>query len=396
MQQLQLLSEGCQSEFDRLCSWWKAHAVDKKKGGFYGQIAQNGEAVEDAHRGGVYIARILWFFSTAAVHSGQESDAAMALRARDYLLGHFVDTQYGGIYWQVDAEGQAVNKRKQGYAQAFAIYGLAAHFSINGDKRSLKHALALFDLLETHFCDNEQGGYWEAFGRDWNVIEDVRLSEQDVNAPKTMNTHLHILEAYTQLYRIAPLPRVGAALAKLIELHNTKIYRADIGHLRLFWQADWQDISEDVSFGHDIEASWLLCEAANVLGDEDIIAVTQGTALHLAHTCLVEAMGPAGEIFNERNLGTGHVDRTRIWWAQAEALVGFLNAYQLTGDADYLVQVDGMWRFITKTIISEGHEWNWFSRLDTDKVSPYQTGHWKACYHNGRAMLECIERIRKL
>lgn len=393
---LKTLSAEFQSELERLSTWWKTNAVDRQNGGFYGQINLDGRPVVDAPKGLIYIARILWFFSMAALRSGTQSDADMALRARDFLVSHFIDTKHGGVFWEVDARGAPTNTRKQGYAQAFAIYGLAAHAHSSGDEESLEHALALFDTLEARFYDLDHGGYWEAFARDWVEIEDVRLSEKDDDAPKTMNTHLHILEAYTELYRAKPLPRVRKALESLIKLHNRKIFRADIGHLRLFWQADWRDVSRDASFGHDIEASWLLWEAAEVLGDDNVLAQTRQVTLQLAETALAEAMGPDGEMYNERSFSADHIDTTRIWWVQAEALVGFLNAYQLSGNPEFFDRAVGMWAFIKQHVLRDGCEWSWFSSLDADQISPYQAGHWKACYHNGRAMMECLDRLEKL
>lgn len=396
MHDLQTLKPAFQAELDRLCEWWQVNAVDAENGGFYGEIALDGAPVKMAPKGAIYMARILWFFSMVSLRSGEDVHKEMALRARDFLLDHFIDTQHGGVFWEVDAKGVPTNTRKQGYALAFAIYGLAAHARSCGDEKSLTQAIVLFDTIEAHYLDAERGGYWEAFGRDWAPISDVRLSEKDDGAPKTMNTHLHILEAYTELYRSAPLPRVRGALANLIKLHNEKIYRKDIGHLRLFWQDDWTDVSQDVSFGHDIEASWLMWEAADILGNKTILEQTRPIAMHLAETVYDEAIGKAGELYNERRFLNGHLDTTRIWWSQAEALVGFLNAYQLSGHDKFANAAAASWDFITQYVISEGREWNWFSDLDVGETSPYQAGHWKSCYHNGRAMIECLERLETL
>lgn len=392
---LSLLAQEFDNELQRIAAWWLENAVDRKNGGYFGLIDYSGVPSADAPRSIILVSRVLWFFSAAACAFDEAEYKAEAACARDYLLDVFWDKEHGGVVWTVDVDGAALNTRKQGYAQAFALYGFAACHRALGDRLSFEAAQALFDILETRFHDTLQGGYWEAFARDWSEIDDVRLSEKDIDAPKSMNTHLHIMEAYTELYRAAPTQTVADALRRLIEVHLDRILTPDGRHLRLFWTSDWTDRSKAVSFGHDIEASWLLCEAAEALGDDALIARVQAASVLLAEAVLCEAKGPNNEVFNDRDLVTGAVDETRIWWVQAEALVGFMNAFGINGEARFLDAACGCWRFIRDNIIDFDGEWRSESRLDPPHDALW-LGPWKACYHNGRAMMEARRRALQL
>ena len=382
-------------ELHRIAAWWLTHAVDHNAGGYHGEIDLQGNPIHDTPRSVILISRILWFFSAAALRTGEARYAQQAMRARDYLLSTFIDPRHGGVYWAADRDGAVKSSRKQAYAQAFAIYGLAACRRLTGDEASLEAATALFGVLETRFYDPVHGGYWEAFSRDWSPIVDMRLSDKDSNTPKTMNTHLHIMEAYTELYRAHPTPAVGKALRHSVQLHLDRIVAPDAWRLRLFLSADWEDLSETLSFGHDIEASWLLFDAATALGDEALMKRAAAASIALARAVLEGGVGDRGEVFNEKNLATGTVNRTRIWWVQAEALVGFMNAFELTGDSDFADAVRMSWRFIDRHVIDRDGEWRGVSDLD-ETAEPFWAGPWKACYHNGRAMLELRTRLRRL
>ena len=294
-----------------------------------------------------------------------------------------------------DRGGAVENGRKQAYAQAFAIYGLGAHHRLTGDEASLNAATALFGILETRFHDPVHGGYWEAFSQDWSPIADMRLSDKDSNTPKTMNTHLHIMEAYTELYRARPTPAVEKALRDAVRLHLDRIVAPGGRHLRLFLSADWRDLSRTLSFGHDIEASWLLFDAAAALGDEALMERAARVSIALAQAVLDNGVGGRGEVFNEKNLATGAIDPTRIWWVQAEAMVGFMNAFELTGDRRFADALCKCWRFIDRHVIDRAGEWRGVSDLE-DTPEPCWAGPWKACYHNGRAMLEMLARLHRL
>ncbi len=374
--------------------FWMDRTPDRVRGGFVGQIGQGGEIVADAPRGAVLNARILWTFSAAYRVLGADAYRDVALRARDYLLRHFWDDAHGGVFWTVDAGGAPLETRKQTYAQAFALYGLAEHYRATGDGDSLEKAVALYHLVETHAADGQDGGYLEALGRNWQPIGDVRLSSKDLNAPKSMNTHLHVLEAYTALYLAWPDAALGARLRALVALFLDRILDRDTHHLKLFFELDWTPVGDVVSYGHDIEASWLLVEAATVLGDAELRARVRAAALDVARATVAEGQDADGAVYYEKS-PDGGLDADRHWWVQAEAVVGFLNAYAETDDAAFLDAARAAWQFIQRHVV-DGEGGEWLARLDPGN-RPYagedKVGLWKCPYHNARACLEGIVRL---
>jgi mannobiose 2-epimerase len=322
------------------------------------------------------------------------SDAARerATRAYNYIRAHFFDRENGGIVWLLDHKGRILDARKQAYAQAFAIYALTEYHQCAYDLHALETAQALRDTLETDFWDVSAGGYIEALSADWKPLSDQRLSDKDMNAPKTMNTHLHILEAYTNLYRIAPDEASRAALRRILTLFLDRFIASE-GHLRLFFDMDWNDLSRSVSCGHDIEASWLIWEAAEVLGDEDLLLRARPIVLALAETARREGL-KGGALSYEKGFD-GHLDPDGEWWGQAEALVGFINAWRMTGDADWLEAAEKVWAY-TKAQYGAGgdSEWTWYAAL-APREKIYKAGQWKCPYHNGRAMIELDRLLRE-
>lgn len=390
------LAQETKAELDRIIAWWHG-ALDAEQGGFVGEIDAAGVHRPEADKAVILNTRLLWFFSAAAQRTGDALCFERAQRAGDYIGEHFLDRGRGGLFWMLDANGAPVSRRKQAYAQAFGVYAFAAHFAATGQRPSLDTALALFEILETHFRDREAGGYWEAREEDFAPIADMRLSEQDLNAPKTMNTHLHVLEAYTALHLVSKDARVGAALQHVLEIMLDRICDPASGHLHLFFDRDWNSLDETVSFGHDIEASWLMCEAADALGAADLRAKARASALRLVEATLAQGIGPHGEVFEARH-GDGALSSRRIWWIQAEALVGFLNAFELSGDGRYGDAALQSWRFIQQHLIDrDGGEWRASSLLDpAPAASELRAGPWKCPYHTGRAMIEAERRAASL
>lgn len=396
-QTLGKLAQETRAELERIIRWWAEKAPDRHGGGFLGEIDASGAAHPEADKSVVLNTRLLWFFSEAHAHTGMATCLELAQRAADYVSEHFIDPRYGGLFWMVAADGRAIDRRKQAYAQAFGIYAFAAHFAASGDDASLKKAQALHEVLETHFRDHAGGGYWEARGEDFSPIADMRLSPRDLNAPKSMNTHLHALEAYAALYRINRTAPIAAALEEVLSIMIERICNRENMHLRLFFDRNWGALDQTISFGHDIEASWLMCDAANALMDDGLGLSAQAAALQLAEATLTEAVGPFGELFEERQ-SDGRVSQKRIWWIEAEGLLGFLNAFALTRDARYLDACERLWRFIqTHQIDRCGGEWRAASALDapSDPSEP-QAGPWKCPYHTGRAMMEMERRASAL
>jgi cellobiose epimerase len=384
-------------ELGAILTWWAEKSVDEAHGGFHGEIDAADAPVPGATKGAVLNARILWFMSEAALALGDARARELADRAAGYIEAHFIDPVHGGVYWALDCEGRPLARKKQTYAQAFAIYALCAHYRLTRRGDALAQARRLFKLLETRAREPEHGGYVEALDEAWAPLADMRLSEVDANAPKSMNTHLHVLEAYAALHGADPSVQTRAALRGCIELFLRYVIDRGRGHLRMYFDKDWTPTSKVVSFGHDIEASWLIWEACETLGDVGICERARPVVIALAQTFLEEAVWSDGGAINERT-ESGHVDATRVWWVQAEALVGLLNAFALSGDEAFFKAFERVWGFVKQHHKDDDRgEWTWRSALDAPlKTRAYKAGFWKGPYHNGRAMLETRARLARL
>jgi len=369
--------------------FWATKMVDEEYGGFYGRINGNGQLIMDADKGGILNARILWTFSSAYLHEKNPLYLEIANRAKTYILEHFFDREFGGTYWTVSFDGKPVDTKKQIYSQAFFIYAFSEHFRASGDRSSLETAIELFRIIEKHSFDTVLNGYLEAFSRDWRLLEDLRLSAKDDNEKKTMNTHLHILEAYTNLYRIWKDEDLARQLRNLILIFIEKIVNRDTKHLVLFFDENWNSKSSVVSYGHDIEASWLIDEAARVSGDPLLLAEVQKICIGIARAA-VEGLQPDGSLIYEKNITTGHIESDRHWWVQSEAVVGFLNAWELTGDQEWLTKALRCWNYISDNLVDRtGGEWFWsVSENGTANRKDDKAGFWKCPYHNSRMCLE--------
>jgi mannobiose 2-epimerase len=371
--------------------FWINRMPDESQGGFYGRINGRGSTVADAPRGAILNARILWSFSAAYLTLKDPLYLEIASRARDYIFHNFFDDHFGGTYWCLKSNGDPLDTKKQVYSIAFFIYALCWYHSATGDRESLDRAVSLYELIEKYSFDRRDNGYYEAFTREWGDIEDMRLSEKDENEKKTMNTHLHILEAYTSLYRIWPDSGLRDKLANRVHIFTEKIVDPETGHLRLFFDEAWNSRSSHVSYGHDIEASWLLYEAAAALGEEDSV---KGTALRIA-TAAHDGLADDGSLYYERDDVKGHFDRDRHWWVQAEAVVGFINAWEISGDRSWLELASAAYDYIiTRLADREGGEWYWSIRADGSiNTDDDKAGFWKCPYHNTRMCLEIMARF---
>lgn len=369
-------------------------AVDEKNGGFYGLIERDLTVPHDAPKGLIQNSRILWAFAHAYRRLPRPEYLQLADRAYRYLLEKFWDDEFGGLYWQVDAAGKPQDTTKMGYGQAFVIYALVEYFLATRNKASLNKARDLFRLIERHLSDPVGGGYLEAGQRDWSPYHGDSVDHNP--AVKTMNTHLHLLEAYTNLARAGDDAEVQAKLRALITLTLKQIINTTTGHFKMHFTADWQSLNEHVSYGHDIEGSWLLVEAAEVLGDADLLAQARQMALKMAETTLREGVDADGSLFYEGD-PAGVTNSNKDWWPQAEAMIGFLNAWQLSGDSRYLQASLKAWQFIQDNIIDRQYgEWLWGVNRAGELTSLEKTSPWKAPYHNGRACLEVMRRIEEI
>lgn len=375
--------------------WMKR--VARPGGGFFTSLTNDLIADPTAERGALLTARILWTFSAAYSHYHEPSYLEMADRAYDDLIRHFLDPEFGGFWWSLAADGEVLKDRKQVYGHAFAIYALAEYHAATGRREALDQAVAVYWLLEAHARDRVHGGYLEAFARSWKPIADVRLSEVDQNEPKSQNTHLHVMEAYTRLLGVWPDPSLRRSLTDLLEIMLGRIVNPDTAHLGLFFSEDWTPRSDRISYGHDIEAAWLFTRSAEVLNDAALAARIHPLAVTIARVTLAEGVDADGGIFNEGSPG-GLTNTNKEWWPQAEGVVGFLNAYQLSGDERMLGAAFGSWDFIERRLI-DSRDGEWFRGVTRDgRVldNALKVSFWKCPYHNGRTGLEAVRRLRSL
>lgn len=407
---------------NNILPFWLEKMQDNENGGFYGRIDGSGVLHPDAEKGAILNARILWSFSAAyrVLQKGEYLEAAT--RAKDYLIEHFIDPEYGGVYWSVDYKGEPLDIKKQFYAIAFAIYGLSEYARATGDREALEYALDLYDCIEEHAFDDEQNGYIEACTREWGKIGDMRLSELDANYPKSQNTHLHIMEAYANLLRCLKemraqeqcdyVPTIGSvlpvgisvppetmvnvegALRNIISIFIDKILNPETNHLDLFFDMDWtRGAGRLESYGHDIECSWLLHEAALVLGDENVLEKVESVIQKVAEAA-EKGLRPDGSMIHEANLDTGHIDDDLHWWVQAENVVGWFNIWQHFGDEEAFKKSEKCWHYIKENLVDfDNGEWFWSRHSDgTLNTVDDKAGFWKCPYHNSRMCLEIIER----
>ena len=370
--------------------FWATRMVDNERGGFYGRIDGHNILHPDAPKGAVLNARILWAFSAASRVLHSTPYRLLAYRAYDYFMHHFIDRESGGVYWSIHADGTPLDTRKQTFAIAYAIYGLTEYVRLTNNQEALNAAIRLFNDLEAHaykFENEKMGkcknGYLEALTRDWQPISDIRLSEQDENAAFTMNTHLHVLEAYTNLYRVYKDPRVARQLRVLIDIFVNRLYNPSNGHLDLFFDDQWQGRRDKTSPGHEIEAAWLLHEALEVLGDPILLQETLPVCQQLAQAA-------ENGILKESQ-----------WWCYAEAVVGYIDQWKLNQKdlpveaAINLEMAEVAWDYIQSHLIDREHgEWYWAILPDgTPDTSNDKAGFWKCPYHNSRMCIELIERL---
>ncbi len=407
---------------NNILRFWLDKMQDQEHGGFYGRIDGSGVLHPEAEKGAILNARILWSFSAAYRVLGNQEYLDAATRAKDYIIEHFIDKEYGGVYWSLDYKGEPLDTKKQFYAIGFAIYGLTEYARATGDREALEYALDLYDCIEEHAFDREHNGYIEACTREWGEIADMRLSELDANYPKSQNTHLHIIEPYTNLLRclkelraqescnyvpvlgsvlpvgvtvpVELLARVEGSVRNLIDIFTDYILNPETHHLDLFFEMDWtRGAGRLESYGHDIECSWLMHEAALVLGDQKVLDKVEKIIVQVAKAS-EKGLRPDGSMIHEANLDTGHVDDDLHWWVQAENVVGWYDIYQYYGDEDALKKAVRCWQYIKENLVDTiNGEWFWSRHPDgTLNTVDDKAGFWKCPYHNSRMCLEIIER----
>lgn len=377
-----------------LLPYWSKYMVDNVNGGFYGRISGSDQVFPNEDKGGILNARILWTYSAAYRVTKDTSYLRLATRARDYIMAHFIDREFGGAYRSVKASGEPSDTRKQTYTQSFFIYGLSEYSRATGDKAALKTAKEIFECFEKYVSDRESNGYFEVFTRDWQRSRDRLIGEKDDRDEKTMNTSLHLMEAYANLYRVWPDKRLESRLKNMVEIFLDKIVDGKTYHLICFMDRNWNPTSTVDSYGHDIEASWLIYEAATLLKDPVILKRARETCIRIADAAS-EGIMPDGSMIDEKNFATGELRTTRSWWPQVETVVGYLNAYELTGNTRYLDYCVNNWNYTKKHFIDTKNG-GWYPSVNAEGVAGRgdKGGFWTCPYHNGRMCLEVIERVQ--
>jgi mannobiose 2-epimerase len=378
--------------------FWLKYAIDAEFGGFRGQITNDLVIYPRANKGLILNARILWTFSKAYAVYREEVYLETARRAYDYIVEHFWDAEFGGVYWMLDHWGSPVDSKKHIYGQAFTIYALAEYHSATAEGDALERATRLFEIVESTSHDLGQGGYFETYERDWALARDQRLSEVDMDEKKSMNTHLHMLEAYANLLRVWNDRGVRTRLKELIQIFLDHIIDGKTHHFQLFFDEDWRPKSDVISFGHDIEGSWLLCEAAKIFGNPHLLGEVQGEAIHMAQAVFAQAVDCDGGLWYGADAITGRIDSDKHWWPQSEAVVGFLNAYELSGRPEFLTAACRCWDFIEKYIVDH-KDGEWFWKVSWERIpsaEKYKVDPWKCPYHNSRTCFEVMTRLDRL
>ncbi len=346
---------------------------DTERGGFYGQVTGDEQVHPDAPRSAVMYGRLLWTFSAAYRVTRNPEYLDAARWTQDYIERFFFDPDYGGVYWSVTADGEPLDAHKQFYAQAFMLYGYSELVRATGDKVALRTAISLFRVIEEYGRDREHLGYIEAASRSWQLLSDMRLSDKDENTIKSQNTNLHVMEAYTAFYRVYRVDEVRAALTMLIDTFTNLILQPS-GHLGLFFDETWHPTSLAYSAGHDIECSWLIDEAAEVVG------------MDVGATVSLLAESARADVHTDGSVGDGE------WWNQAEAVVGYLNYYGHTHRQRDLDMVHHIIHFIDTHLIDYQHgEWYW--RVNTDgspDLTHDKAGFWKCPYHSSRMCIHLL------
>lgn len=382
---------------ENILSFWMKHSVDEKNGGFVGAITNDLAIVAEADKSLVLNARILWTFASAYRLYNDPSYFQIADRAYEYLIQYFWDEQYGGFYWMLNSTGEPIQTKKQIYGQAFVIYAITEYIRARPNQKALHQAIILFENMERYSYDGTYKGYVEALGRNWEETDDLSLSGTDLNEKKSMNTHLHVLEAYTNLFRVWQSDVLKGKLQQLIEVTIEHIVDKETNHFLLFFDEKWEIKSHEISYGHDIEGSWLLMEAAEVLGNEQLLHRCEEIALAMAQSTYEEGLDADGAVINEAD-PNGWTDTDKHWWPQAEAVIGFLNAYQMSGEDRYLQAAYQAWRFIDEYIVDKNNgEWFWkVDQAGKPSNDLLKVDSWKCPYHNGRMGFEAIERLERI
>ncbi|MBN8668270.1 MAG: AGE family epimerase/isomerase [Chitinophagales bacterium] len=392
--ELPISREELSAELDSILSYWLRQVVDPETGNLFGSVDFQDIPDRSAPRGIVMYSRVLWAFSAAFGHTGKPEYKVMAELALKGIIRDFLDGEYGGVYWSVGRNGNIIDGKKQIYGLAFCIYGLSEYYRISQDPKSLELAKQLYRLIEKYGFDTEKNGYIEAFTRQWMEMGDLRLSEKDQNERKTMNTHLHVVEAYANLYSVWPDDKLRERVQNLLALFDRHFVDPVTGHLHLFFNDDWESKSKLISYGHDIEAAWLLPYCAAVIGDKGWVDHFNKLSVRITDAA-ARGVDEDGGLWYEFDPETQQLVMEKHSWPQAEALLGFYHAWKQSGTGKYLFNMRQTWQFIQEFIKDKkAGEWYWGVMLDHTIMKKDKAGFWKCPYHNSRAMLELLKEYQ--
>jgi len=402
MDLLKRYKEDLEIELFHILVFWQKNTLDKINGGFYGRIDNDNKIFQEAPKGSVLNSRILWAFSAAYNLTKNSEYLIVAERAFRYIKDFFIDKEFGGVYWTVDYKGKPLDTKKQIYALAFAIYGLSEFYISSKNEEAKELAIKLYNTILKYSYDNKNGGYIEALTCDWNPIADLRLSKKDANEKKSMNTHLHVLEGFANLYRIWTDENLKERIIELTYIFLNHIIDKETNHLILFFDDEWNVKSNIVSYGHDIEAAWLVQESAEIIANEPddrtgrqiIEKIKQASVL--SADAATEGLDKDGGLWYEYDAADNNLVKEKHWWPQAEAMIGFFNAWEITNNEEYLDKSISGWHFIKEHIIDKQNgEWFWGINKDGGVMNEDKVGVWKCPYHNSRACIELIKRMNK-
>jgi mannobiose 2-epimerase len=394
IKELEQYKKELEIELQNILSWWQEMSIDDENGGFVGKIDHSNKIYSGSPKGSVLNSRILWAFSSTYNLTGSKKYLDIADRAFHYIAEHFIDQHFGGIYWTVDFRGEPLDTKKQIYALAFGVYGLTEYYVASKDEQAKEIAVKIYNDILIHSYDEKFGGYIEAFTRDWTEIEDLRLSNKDANEKKSMNTHLHLLEAFASLYKIWKDEALRKKVNELIRIFLDHIIDRNTHHLVLFFDEEWNSRSKIISYGHDIEAAWLVQDAAEISKNDALLYEVKQASVQLADAAAKGLDGDGG-LWYEYDVVPDHLTTEKHSWPQAEAMIGFFNAWQITGDEKFLKRSVGSWQFVKEFMIDKKlGEWYWGVYADhSPMLEQEKLGIWKCPYHNSRACIEIIRRI---
>ncbi|MBN1821308.1 MAG: AGE family epimerase/isomerase [Prolixibacteraceae bacterium] len=391
----QLKSEFEKELNDNILDYWVKKVYDPINKTFFGRIDLDENPDPGHNKSAVLITRILWTFSAAYRLFPKSEYKQMADEAYRIITNYFWDVENGGIYWEIKGDHSPFDTKKQFYALAFCIYACTENYMAFKNEQAKQLAISLYIILEAKSFNPANGGYIDVLSRDYKVIKGLRLSEKEIADTMTMNTHLHVLEAYTNLFRIWKDDGLKQKLEHLINLFLEKIINHKTWHFNLFFNENWKVIGDVDSYGHDIEGTWLLYEAAEVLGKKELINKTASIAEKMAETTIREGIVKVhgGLLYEKEN---GHLLEEFHWWPQAEAVIGFFNLWQINENQKYFDLAVSCWAFIKNHIIDKEYgEWFWGVDKNLERMPIEKVNGWKAPYHNGRMCIEMIRRIEE-